>query len=441
MKLFYVLIILIFFYSCSFDNKTGIWENENKVIQKKENNVFKDFEKITFSEEVFNKIITLDKKFKFDISEPYRNKSWTDTFYSKNNNLNNFKYTDLNKEVLKSRKLTKYKVGEYILFEKNNLILSDRKGNIIVFSINNGSVFTQLNFYKKKYRNIKKSLNLIVENNIIYVSDNIGYIYAYNYLANKILWAKNYKVPFRSNLKIFSNNLVTANQNNDLFIFDKNTGGLIKLIPSEETIINNSFINNISLNNDTIFFLNTYGSLYSIDKKNFRLKWFINLNKSLDLNLSNLFFGSIIVNHDDKILVSSNENFYTIDSKSGFIIDKKNFSTKIKPIVNKNNIFLVTKNNFLIVMNLKNTEIIYSHDLKKKLLEFKKIKRNLEIKNLMLVNNNIFLFIENSHIIKLDIRGNLLKITKVPSNLKSQPIFIENSLLYLDKKNKLLIVN
>ena len=111
MKLFYVLIISIFFFSCSFDNKTGIWENENKVIKKGENNIFKDFEKITFSEEVFDKIITLDKKFKFDISEPYRNKSWTDTFYNKNNNLNNFKYTGLNKEVLRSKKLTKYKVG------------------------------------------------------------------------------------------------------------------------------------------------------------------------------------------------------------------------------------------------------------------------------------------------------------------------------------------
>ena len=441
MKLFYVLIISIFFFSCSFDNKTGIWENENKVIKKGENNIFKDFKKITFSEEVFDKIITLDKKFKFDISEPYRNKSWTDTFYNKNNNLNNFKYTGLNKEVLRSKKLTKYKVSEYILFEKNNLISSDHQGNIIVFSINNRSVFAKFNFYKKKYRNIKKSLNLIVENNIIYVSDNIGYIYAYNYLANKILWAKNYKVPFRSNLKLFSNHLVTANQNNDLFIFDKNTGRLIKLIPSEDTIINNSFINNISLNNDLILFLNTYGSLYSIDKKNFRLNWFINLNKSLDLNLSNLFFGSKIVNYENKILVSSNENFYVIDSKSGFITSKKNFSTKIRPVVNKNNIFLVTKNNFLIVMNLKNTEIIYSHDLNKKLSDFKKIKRNLEIKNLMLVNSNIFLFIKNSHIVKLDIKGNLLEVTKVPSNLNSQPIFIDNSLLYLDKKNKLLIVN
>ena len=33
----------------------------------------------------------------------------------------------------------------------------------------------KFNFYKKKYKKIKKNLNLIVENNIIYVSDNLGF--------------------------------------------------------------------------------------------------------------------------------------------------------------------------------------------------------------------------------------------------------------------------
>ena len=29
MRLNYILLILIFFQSCSFDNKSGIWKNEN----------------------------------------------------------------------------------------------------------------------------------------------------------------------------------------------------------------------------------------------------------------------------------------------------------------------------------------------------------------------------------------------------------------------------
>ena len=75
----------------------------------------------------------------------------------------------------------------------------------------------KFNFYKKKYKKINKKLNLIVENNIIYVSDNFGYLYAYNYLDGKLLWAKNYNIPFRSNLKIYKNIIFAANQNNNLF--------------------------------------------------------------------------------------------------------------------------------------------------------------------------------------------------------------------------------
>ena len=47
--------------------------------------------------------------------------------------------------------------------------------------------------------------------------------------------------------------------------------------------------------------------------KNFDINWFLNLNESLDLNPSNLFFGSEIVINNDKLLVSSNQFFYILD--------------------------------------------------------------------------------------------------------------------------------
>ena len=58
---------------------------------------------------------------------------------------------------------------------------------------------------------------------------------------------------------------------------------ILKLIPTEETIVKNKFINNISLNKIITFFLNTYGSLYSVDNKKMQINWFINLNQSLIL--------------------------------------------------------------------------------------------------------------------------------------------------------------
>ena len=442
MKFFYALVIIFFLNNCSFDNKSGIWKNENSISNNEDTNVFKDFKKISSSREQYAENISIKPEFVFKLEKPEQNNSWSDFFYNKNNNFKNFKYTELNQVFLKTKKLSKYNTNQYLLFENNNLILNDQKGNVIIYSINKNSIISKFNFYKKKYKKIKKNLNLIVDSGVIYVSDNIGYIYAYDYNNNEVLWAKNYKVPFRSNLKITSNKVITSNQNNDLFILDKSNGNLIKQIPSEETIINNSFVNNIALSDNEIFFLNSYGSLYSIDINNFNLNWFMNLNQSLDLNLANLFLGSEIVYSNKKIFLSSNNNFYVIDSKNGSIINKKNFSSAFKPIVTNNYIFIITENNFLVSMNLQTGAIIYSYEISQKVAKFiNSKKKSLGIKNLMLVNNALFIFLNNSYIVKFNIKGEIDETIKLPSYLNSHPIFIDNFLLYLNKKNKLLLIN
>ena len=54
MKLFFILFFLFFLNSCSFDNKTGIWNND-KVTKQKDKIIFKDFKKIANSQSEFNK--------------------------------------------------------------------------------------------------------------------------------------------------------------------------------------------------------------------------------------------------------------------------------------------------------------------------------------------------------------------------------------------------
>lgn len=432
---------MIFLTGCSFDNKSGIWKNEKNIEVKNDKEIFKDFKKIKSPNEIFNKIIPLQNDLKYKIDSPIINNSWEDIFYGKNNNFPNIQYSNLNENIFKSKKLSRYKTQNNILFSNGNLILSDQKGNLIIFSVKENKIFRKYNFYKKRFKDIKKNLNLVIENNIIYISDNIGFFYAYDYLTDKLVWAKNYKIPFRSNLKISINKLISSNQNNDLIILDKSTGNLIKTIPSESTSINSSFINNISLSTENIFYLNTYGSLYSIRKDNLRLNWFVNLNKSLDLNINNLFEGNKIVNYKNKIFISSNQNFYIIDAKTGVILSKKNFSLKLKPIVINNYIFLITNNDLLIAMNLENNKILYSYDLSKKISDFINLKGNLDVKNFMFINNKLFIFLKEPYIISSSLNGEIEEMIKLSTKVNSSPIFVDKSLLYLDRNNRLLIFN
>ena len=360
----------------------------------------------------------------------------------KKNNYINFRYNDLNKLIFKSKKITKDKLNDFILFEDNNLIASDQKGNIIVFSINENKIINRFNFYKKRHKKIKKVLNLIVEDNVIYIADNIGYLYAFDYKKDKILWAKNYKIPFRSNLKIFENKLIVANQNNNLYFFNVNNGDKLSSIPTEETIVKNKFVNNLSLSQQYTYFLNTYGSLYSLDNNKMRINWFLNLNQSLDLNPSNLFIGSQIVANQDIIAVTSNEFTYIINRTNGVIIHKKNFTSVVKPQIINNYFFSITSKNLLIAMNLKDGNIIYSNNINKQIAEFLNIKKKkVEFKNIMIVNDQIFIFLKNSYVLKFNIKGNLGKVNKLPSKLNTHPILIDGSILYIDNKNKVSIID
>ena len=66
MKLLLLLIIFFFLNNCSFDNKSGVWENENSPAID-ERIIFKEFKKITTTESSYNQIIPLKEDFALNL--------------------------------------------------------------------------------------------------------------------------------------------------------------------------------------------------------------------------------------------------------------------------------------------------------------------------------------------------------------------------------------
>ena len=442
MKKLLFLIFILLFPNCSFDNKSGIWNNNSKR-NNSVNNVLKDFQSFEKSEKKeFTKKIKLDENYKFDTSEIYKNNFWNEKYFSEGNIISNFLYNDTNKPIHKSKKISRYKINETLLFSNNFVITSDTKGNIIVYSLKEKKIISKYNFYKKQFRNIKKKLNIILEKEIVYIADNIGFLYCYDLINNNIVWAKKYNVPFRSNIKIKDNMIFIANQNNNLIIADKKDGNMIKRIPTEEVLVKNDYINSLSLNDKNIFFLNTYGSLYSISKKDMKINWFVNLNQSKTLNPSNLFYGNEVVTKKNKVVVTSNKHTYVLDAQNGSIIFKKDFTSQIKPLIIDDYLFSITKNSLLVAINLVSGKILYSYNINEKISDFLKLnKGSVYFKMLVLSNDKILIFLQNSYILRFNMNGDLEKVIKLPTQIKSNPIFIKNSIAFLDKKNKISLID
>jgi len=58
-----------------------------------------------------------------------------------------------------------------------------------------------------------------------------------------------------------------------------------------------------------------------------------------------------------------------------------------------------------------------------------------------ILNSNLFIFLNNSYVVQFNKIGNIKKINKLPDKLGTFPIFISKSIMYLNKKNKLVVVN
>ena len=442
MKLFNIIIILIFLQGCSFDSKTGIWKDNSNPEEIKDN-VFKDFESVKSNNIIsFKEIIQIEDNFKFFSISPVVNNSWYDVFYKKNNIYDNFVYNNLNQINLKSKKFSRNKIDSGILYTNNRIITADIKGNIIVYSEKEKKIVNKYNFYKKKFKTIKKKLNIQINENLLYVSDNLGFIYAYDYVNNKIKWAKKYKVPFRSNIKIEKNKIFLADQNNNLLVVDKKNGDILREFPTEEVLVKNNYENNLVSNGKNLFFLNTFGTVYSIDLNNLKINWFINVNTFLNQNLSNLFYAKTIKVLNNKLVILTNSNLNILDATNGSILFQKPISGKTQTLITEKYIFLVNNNNLLISIDFNTGKIIYSNEITSKISEFLNTKKNkINIKSIYIINNELYIYLHNSYIVKFNLYGEISDIQKLPIKIKSNPIFIKKSMLYLDNKNRLVILD
>ena len=133
---------------------------------------------------------------------------------------------------------------------------------------------------------------------------------------------------------------------------------------------------------------------------------------------------------------------YILNSKNGSILYKVAITSLSRPVISGENLFLITKDNLLVCINLGTKKIVYSVDINQNIASFLDTKKkSVHIKSLAIINNDVFLFLNNSYLVKFSSAGRIKDIQQLSSRLGSFPIFINESIIYLNNKNKLMIVN
>ena len=96
----------------------------------------------------------------------------------------------------------------------------------------------------------------------------------------------------------------------------------------------------------------------------------------------------------------------------------------------------------LISIDLRTGKILYSYNINQQIAEFLDIeKKRVEYKNIYLINDSIYIFLKNSYVLKFNVEGKIKKVVKLNAKIKTNPIFVNGSIIYFNQKNNLIILD
>ena len=443
-KFFFLIIIFIFHQSCSFDTKTGIWNKKKEKDQK--NYKYSDSLKDIFpNKNLFKEDILPNKIMNISLSPILINSNWEEIYLNDNNKYPNFNFKNSFEEKKISKKITRKKINKNILYKNDQIFYHDKKGSIYIYSLIQNEVIFKYNFYKKKIKKFEVKLEFLLKDNLLFVADNLGYVYCFDYQKKILMWAKNYKIPFFSNIKTKDNIIFLVNENNDFLALDTANGNLIWNFVTDKNLLQTNFKNNLAIEQDNIYLLNNNGSLYSLRANNAQLNWILSFKEVIGGESSNLFYAFPLIINSEDLMVSTNKSISLYNRQTATIKWKIDIALKIQPIFSEDLIFLFSDENFITCVNSNNGTILWSRNIFALLREsFENSKKNKvgEIINLKIADDKIFLFTDNSNVIQMDpFTSKIISINNISSKITSNPLFLNDSFYFLDKKNRFIEIN
>jgi len=327
-----ILLIFVFFSNCSFDTKSGIWTNNEKITRndqikilfKKDKAISREFNQ-TF---LINTPLKMNKKNNSLISNNFGPQIIKDSFDVKSKyNFSKIKYFE--------------NFNPELVFDKENLIFFDKRGSIIKFN-DTSKILWKKNYYSKKEKKLLPILNFSLNKNVLIVTDSLAKFYALNLKSGEILWTKIHTSVLSSEIKIDKDKFYVVDSENDISCFSLIDGKKIWTFKSDYELIKSQKKLSIVYDDSKVYFNNSKGDIYALDKINGNLVWLTPTRTDTESLKSFLIKSSKLVLDQGNLFFSNNNNtFFSLDSNTGFINWIQNINSEFKPVISENIIFSI----------------------------------------------------------------------------------------------------
>jgi len=433
-KIFYFFIIFFFVINCSFDTKTGIWTQSEKLISENKNNEEKLFKKTEIYEKEFN--TNLKIRLKSDLK-----KNNFDKNLSNNNGVVKF-----NGEL---KKISKYKFSkidqfdqyqpELLITNKNSLIFFDDKGTVLNFA-NNNKLIWKSNIYLKNEKKQNPILYFASNDKILIVVDNLAKYYAININTGEIIWTKSNIAPFNSQVKIFKDKFFVIDFENILRCFSIKNGKEIWNFKTEKSFIKSQQKLSFIINKNKIVFINTLGDLSSVDIETGNLVWQTPTQSSSIYENYFSLKNSDLIYANNLIFFSNNQNeFFAVDERNGAIKWKQNLNSNLRPTFADGLVFTVTLEGYLVAVDSRNGNIVRMTNVLHQIKNIK--KKNIKPEGFIISNDKIYLSLNNGRLITIEtLTGKPLDIVKIDNQKISRPYILNNE-MFIVRDNAIIKLN
>ena len=444
-KLLIYFLIFILFANCSFHNTAGIWggEKEEKRIAGLEKEQKENIKvvKVYSSENIYAKEISSAKS--VNLNKPKKNSSWEMSSLNLQNFIGNIYLSGISNNFLKKKigknKFSLSKIMASPLVYNDNIILSDDTGSI--FSINqDGKINWKRNIYKKIYKKIYKNLFFSIYEDKIYVADNIGFVYSMSLESGQLIWLKNHGVPLKSNIKIFDKKIFLINQDNRIICLDIEKGSLIWDIRLVSSFIKSQKLIALAISKEgDLVTLNTSGDLLKAKAVSGQVDWSLNTAGTLLVHDTDFFESSEIVIGTDDIIFSTTSSTFSYNLLSGYLNWIQNINSNNTPIIDGNNIFLVSDNGYFVNLDRNSGKIIRSTNILKIL---KEKKQTTKITGFIMGSGKIYATTLNGYLIVCSAAsGKIEYFKKIGDPITVAPIISDGSLYILTENSRILGFN
>jgi len=426
-------IILFFFLlvnQCSFNSNSKFWTEEKKIeILPKNFKRISNEDKITAKE--FNKDLLIEIP-----------KDFFNNFDQLSNNLEiiNLKMDIKNSSKFRFSKIKNFEYFEpELVFDGNNFIFFDVKGNIIKFG-RDFNIIWKKNFYTKQEKKNKPILTFFIEKNILIVFDNLSKFYAIDLLKGELIWSKKNENPFNSQIKIYDNKVYAIDMSNVLRCFSLKDGSELWKFQSENTFLKSTKRNSLIINSGKIILNNSIGDIIAVDAKEGSLLWQIPTQNSLIYENAFSLVMSDLVADKKNIIFSNNRNeFYSLSLLNGLLNWKQKINSSVRPAFYDQFIFTISDEGYFFVIDYKTGNIIRITDIFDLFSEKK--RKNIKPIGFIVSSDKVILSTSNGRVLTIDIKdGKTKSVFKIDNERISRPFVFENKILLL-KNNSIIKLN